>query len=234
MKVVKRHLTLVLLSLALAGCVSTPLQVTPQQKPNQIITYNHGVPICTLLKKNGEKGGVAIWHAGGYRAALLGITYTNTTKSVCDFGIENISATDGQGKPLHIYTADELRRIAAGQYNAMVVSSAISGAAQGISAAMPSTTTYTGYGGYSGVATTYNPAQGAIANQAIQVNTGNAISNAGALLNSRMSLVDQILARTTVPPNGSVMGFVDVKKAPVINLRINANGEDLTATFNVQ
>ena len=116
----------------------------------------------------------------------------------------------------------------------MVVSSAISGAAQGMSAAMPSTTTYTGYGGYSGSATTYNPAQSAIANQAIQMNTGNSISNAGALLNSRMSLVDQILARTTIPPGGSVMGFVDIQKAPVINLKIYANGEELTAAFNVR
>jgi len=226
-------LPLVLASLALAGCASMPLQVTLQQRPNQIITYNHGVPICTPLKKNGERSGIAVWHAGGYRAALLGVAYINTTKSASDFGLENISATDGEGRPLHIYSADELRRIALGQYNSMAACAAISGAAQGVSASMPSTTTYTGYGGY-GVASTYNPAQSAIANQAIQANTGNAINSAGALLNARMSLVDQILARTTIPPNGSVMGFVDVKKAPVINLKINANGEEFAATFNVQ
>ena len=236
-----KALPLLLVTIAIAGCASVPLQVTPQQRPNQIITYDHGVALVSLLKTNGQKGGVVVWHAGGFRAALLGINFHNLTKSTCDFGLENISATDGNGRPLHIYTPQELRKIAVGQYNAMAMTAAIAGASQAVSASMPSTASYSGtvysggaYGGYSGTATGYNPAQAAIANQAIQANTVNAVNNAGASLDDKMSLVSQMLDRTTVPPDRYVQGFIDIQKAPVINLKVNANGEEMTATFNVQ
>jgi len=233
-------LCIAIASFALTACSS--VQITAQK--GQRVFYNHGEEAVICAKKNGQVGMVGAGTWGPARLVTrvsFEIYYRNLSKNPVDFDLSNISATNGEGRPIRLCTKQELEhldRVDAAVGGAAV---AINAASSSFAAAMPSYTTSSGSfntlgttGTYSGSATTYNPAQTAIANQAIQANSAlqiQAFQNQAAISASQTSMV---VSRTTVPPGGSFTGLVVVKKTPVVNFKVSVNGEEYTANFLVK
>jgi len=227
-------------SFALTACTS--VQITAQK--GQRVVYNHGAEAVLCSKKNGQVGMVGAGTWGPARLVTrvsFEIYYRNLSKNSVDFDLSNISATNGEGRPIRLCTKQELEhldRVDAAFGGAAI---AMNAASSSFAAAMPSYTTSSGSfntmgttGTYTGSATTYNPAQTAIANQAIQANSAvqiQALQNHSAISASQTSMV---VSRTTVPPGGSLTGLVVVKKTPVVNFKVSVNGEEYTANFLVK
>lgn len=232
-----------ILVVALTACSS--IQISPQT--GQRIIYDHGNAIVVGVKKNGEKAGVGMQGLGEYGGGRVafGVVYHNKTKSLQDFSLENISASNAKGQKLHIYTAEELEREARTRAAIAAACIAMGQGAQSFAAAQPTYTTasggYNGYtpnssysGSYYGSATTYNPAQQVAANQAIQANTANQLNSVGNGLNQVLGSISQVLSRTTVPPDSYVQGMVIVKKSASTKFKVVANGEDVLFDFLVK
>jgi hypothetical protein len=158
-----------------------------------------------------------------------------------------------------LFSAADIEREA--RTNAAIQSFAIglNAASQTMAASQPSYTTYSGsysgnssynvynrYGqpagnisGYQsgtgyGTATTYNPAQTAIANQAIQQNARVQMGGVQGQLASGLGLASEMLATTTVPPGASVTGVVIAKRSKTIFLSASVAGEKGSAKFLVK
>jgi hypothetical protein len=240
--------TFLLLSVAivfipLTACSS--IQITPQT--GQRIFYDHGDAMVVGIKKNGENAGPVMKGLGDYGGGRVafGILYHNKTKTLCDFSLANISATNAKGEKLRIYTAEELEREARTRAAIAAACIAMGQGAQSFAAAQPTYTTasggYNGYtpngnysGSYYGSATTYNPAQQVAANQAIQANTATQLNSVASGLNQALGSLSQVLSRTTVPPDQCVQGMVVVKKSSVTNFKVLANGEEVPFDFLVK
>lgn len=227
----------VISALTLTACSS--VQITAQK--GQRVVYNHGEVAVLCSKKNGQLGMVGAGTWGPARLVTrvsFEIYYRNLSKNSVDFDLSNISATNEEGRPIRLCTKQELEhldRVDAAFGGAAI---AMNAASSSFAAAMPSYTTGSGSfstlgttGTYTGSAATYNPAQTAIANQAIQANSAlqiQTLQNHSAISASQTSMV---VSRTTVPPGGSVTGLVVVKKTPVVNFKVSVNGEDYIANF---
>jgi hypothetical protein len=227
-------------SIALTACSS--VQITAQK--GQRVFYNHGEEAVICAKKNGQVGMVGAGTWGPARLVTrvsFEIYYRNLSKTSVDFDLSNISATNGEGRPIRLCTKQELEhldRVDAAFGGAAI---AMNAASSSLAAAMPSYTTGSGSfntlgttGTYSGSATTYNPAQTAIANQAIQANTALQIQNLQNYSAISGSQTAMVVSKTTVPPGGSLTGLVVVKKTPVVNFKVRVNGEEYTANFLVK
>ena len=195
-------------------------------------------------KKNGQVGiiGAGVWGPPRFVTRVaFEIYYRNLSKNSVDFDLSNISATNGDGHTIHLCTKKELEhldRVDAAFGGAAV---AMNAASSSLAAAMPSYTTSSGTfstigstGTYTGSSTTYNPSQTAIANQAIQANSAlqiQAIQNQSVASSSQTS---RVVSRTTIPPGASFTGLIVVKKTPVVNFKVNVNGEEYAANFFVK
>lgn len=243
---------------SLSSCAS--LKMTPVEGQN--VVYESGDPV--VVGKS-DVGIVAVKGLGQNpsnpqdRRAAFGVTFINTSSSPINFGIENIQASDGKGKRLRVYTAEDLEREARAQAIAAAIAVGLNAGAQSFAAAQPSRSYYNGgYAGTSnynvsnrynqpvgtisgyhsgttyGTATTYNPAQAAIANQAIQANMANQMAGIQGNLGSSLAFAQEILQTTTVFPGHMVSGFVIAKRAPRINLTIGVAGHSQKAAFDVK
>ncbi len=234
------------------------MQITAQ--PGQNVVYNHGHQVIVSSKKSSL---VAIEGLGASNQnrgrAVFCITCINRTKSPIDIGLENITAKNEAGRPVRIYSDEDLKREAriAAAMQAMAVG--MNAGASAFAAAQPSYTSYSGsysgtanynaytpYGrpvgsiqGYQsgnvyGSATTYNPAQAAIANQAIQQNTAIQMGGIQGQLASSLAQATEVLARTTVPPGATVSGLIIARKSAVTDFTVNLAGENHAANFEVK
>jgi hypothetical protein len=234
------------------------MQMSPSA--GQRVIYNHGNPVIVLAYPEGtvtvEGLGESPMRDG---RAAFGVTFDNRSHSSIDFGLENLTATDGAGRPVRIYSARDLEREA--RTNAMIQALAVglNSAGQSMAAAQPSYSTYSGSyygtsrytaynrynrsigslngqqsGAFYGSSTTYNPAQTALANQAIQQNASTQMGGIQGRLAQSIAFTSQVLARTTVSPNSSVSGLVITKRASRVNLLIEVGGSSQTATFEIK
>lgn len=244
--------------LSLSGCAS--LKMTPVEGQNVI--YESGDPVVV---GQSDVGVVAVKGLGQNpsnpqdRRAAFGVTFINHSSRPINFGVENIQATDGKGKRLRVYTAEDLEREARAQAIAAAIAVGLNAGAQSFAAAQPSRSYYNGgYSGTSnynvsnrynqpvgtiagrhsgttyGTATTYNPAQTALANQAIQANTSARMAGIQGDLGASLAFADQILQTTTVFPGQMVSGFVITKRAPCIIVAVDVAGRSQRAVFNVK
>jgi hypothetical protein len=222
------------------------------------MVYQQGRACVIPLKSNGEKQGIGIIGAGPYpgERAVFTVFFHNHTKEPVNFGLENISITDAQGKPLRVYSPQEITQQIRMQAAMQAMAVGLSAGCQSFAASQPSYTTYSGsyngsanynaynaYGrplgslqGYQsgniyGTATTYNPAQVAVANQAIQANSMSQMSMIGNQMRGQLGIANQMLATTTVPPNTQYGGLVIVKQSPVTNFKFVFAGQACSATF---
>ena len=249
-----RFIPLIAVAGMLTACAQ--LQITPA--PGQNMVFQQGKACVIPLKQNGEKQGIGVIGAGSYEGgrAVFTVLFHNHTKSPINFGLENITATDAKGRPLRIYTPQEITRQIRTQAAIAAMAVGLSAGCQSFAASQPSYTTYSGsYNGYSnynaysaygrpigslqgyqngtvyGTATTYNPAQAAISNQAIQANTMNQMNMIGNNMQGQLGIANQMLATTTVPPNAQYVGIIIVKQSPVTNFKFSFAGQECTASF---
>ena len=241
----------------LTGCAA--MQITPA--PGQNLVYSQGKAMVLCQSQKSEKPAVCVAGEGPYQAnlAMFTVGFRNHASRPVDFGLENISAVDGNGKLIKIYTPQEIQRGIQTQAAIQAFAVGMNAGSQAFAAAQPSYTSYSGsysgtsnynaynrYGqpvgslqgyqsGYGyGSATTYNPAQQVIANQAIQANTANQMNMIGNQMQGALGIVGQMLARTTVPPSALYQGIVIVKKSAATNFKINVAGREYTAAFLVK
>ena len=149
----------------LTGCAS--VQITPAS--GQHMVYSNGIPVVMPLNENGENPCIVVSGHGSYGSGrvLFDLAFMNRTPKPIDFGTENISVTDGAGKPIRVYTREEIEREIQRAATMQAITVGINACSQSIAAAQTSYTTYSGgYGGYypnapsgtyTGSATTYNP-----------------------------------------------------------------------------
>ena len=247
-------LLLLIIGVLLNACA--PLQITPT--PGQNMVYQQGRALVIPLKQNGEKQGIGIIGAGPYPGGrvVFNVFFYNHAKTPVNFGLENISVTNAKGRPLRVYTPQEITQEIRFQATMQAVAVGLNAGCQSFAASQPSYTSYSGsynsYGNYSaynaygrplgsiqgyqngnvyGSATTYNPAQVAIANQAIQANTMNQMNMIGNQMRGQLGIANQMLATTTVPPNAQYAGLVIVKRSPVTNFRFVFAGQYCSASF---
>lgn len=241
------------------------MQIAPA--PNQTVRYVDG---SAMVISKMAKTGVGIIGLGAASSnndrPAFRIIFVNHSNSDVNFGLENIQVTDEHGRPVHIYSREELVRSAKTAALMRAFAIGMSAGAQSFAAAQPSTTTYSGnyYGGYngtsnygvynrygenlgsingyssgtaygsvSGSSTTYNPAQAAMANQAIQANEANQLGASQAQLGGEMGEASMELAENTVPPQRSIEGLLITKRARQMNFRVVVEGEVHTASFIV-
>jgi hypothetical protein len=249
-----QSISLVALTGVLSACA--PLQITPA--PGQNMVFQQGKACVIPLKQNGQKQGIGVIGTGSYEGgrAVFTVFFHNQTKSHVNFGLENITATDAKGKPLRIYTPQEITQQIRMQAAMQAMAVGLSAGCQSFAASQPSYTSYSGsYNGYSnynaynaygrplgslqgyqngsiyGSSTTYNPAQVAIANQAIQANAMNQMSMIGNQMQGQLGIANQMLATTTVPPNTQYAGILIVKQSTVTNLKFVFAGQECSASF---
>ena len=222
-------LPLVLATLTLEACSS--IRITPQ--PGQPTASRQGQQFVVCSGKN-----AMLWIGGMEAGGIPSFTtripfqfyYRNLTASPAVFGLENITATDESGRKIRLYTARETERLermerdAAGFNN---MAARMGATSRAFAAPLPNFTDYTiNYGaGGAGAGLVFNPAQQAVVAQS---QSWNQPSHQPLLWTSRM------LARSTVPPGGTVGGLVIVEISPVTNLHVRAGGEEFTANFLVK
>jgi hypothetical protein len=250
----KLLLSLIIISAFLSACA--PLEISPV--PGQNIVYQQGKACVIPLRKNGEKAGIGVVGGGSYpgNRVVFVVFFHNHSKAPVNFGIENISVTDASGKSLHIYTPQEITQQIRIQAAMQAMAVGLSAGCQSFAASQPSYTTYSGsYNGYAnynaynssgrplgslqgyqsgnvyGTATTYNPAQVAIANQAIQANTANQMSMIGNQMRGQLGVANQMIATTTVPPDGYYSGIVIIKRSPISNFKFDFANQQCEAFF---
>lgn len=237
-------------------CSCSSIQITPT--PGQAVIYENGHGIITSKK---PKSFVTVCALGADNEGriVFDLSVANTGKSPVTVGLENVTATTAKGKPLRIYSRDDVERQA--RTNAAIAAFAVglNAGAQSYSASQPSTTTYSGsyagtsnyrvnnrygsqigsvtgtqYGISSGSSTTYDPARAAVAQQAIQANT---VANMGIIqtgLSQRLDGAQSIFASTTLFPGKQYGGRLLTKRGSEIHLQINSGDEVHTADFIVK
>lgn len=251
-----RHITAIFIAAFLSGC--STMQITP--KTGQPVTYVDGAAYVVSGKKN---CGISIAGIGAATEkpdrAVFRVLFYNMSKRPIDFGPENITATNENGKLLKIFTREKLIQEAKTAALWRSVAIGLSAGAQSAAANMPSYSTYSGnyygssdyslynrnsryvgssYGTHSGslygTSTTYNPAQAAIANQAIMANSASMARDSRAAMSDDMAIASMCLARNTVYPKETVSGLLIIKKAKGINITSSAAGDTHTALFTIK
>jgi hypothetical protein len=234
------------------------MQITAQ--PGQNVIYNRGNQVVVSSKKNGlvaiEGLGAA---AQNNSRAMFCINYINKTKTPINVGLENITATNEKGQKIKLYSTEELRSEARRAAAIAAFAAGMNAGMQSYAAAQPSYTTYSGgysgssnynaynsygnhigslqgnqTGNFYGSATTYNPAQAAIANQAIQQNTAMQMGGIQSQLSASLSRSKDVLSLTTVPPGGQLCGLIISKKSAITNFTLNIAEESHSANFTIK
>lgn len=237
-----------------SGC--SQLQISPA--PDQNTIYKQGQGCVIPLNKKGEKVGIGVVGVGAYpggRATFI-VYFHNHTKNSINFGLENILATDQTNKRIRIFTPQEITRQIRMQAIAQAMAIGLSAGCQSFAASQSSYTTYSGsysgnanYNAYNsyghpmgslqsyqngsvnGTVTTYNPAQAAMANQSIQANMMNQMAMVGNQLQGQLGIAHQMLATTTVPPDGRYSGLIIVNQSPKTNFKFIFSGQECDACF---
>ena len=244
------------ISALFSACSS--MQITAQ--PGQNVVFNHGHQVVVSSKKSSLVAVEGLGASNQNRGrAVFCITCINRTKSPIDIGLENITAKNAAGRPVRIYSDEDLKREARIAATMQAIAVGMNAGASAFAASQPSYTSYSGsysgtanynaytpYGrpvgsiqGYQsgnvyGSATTYNPAQAAIANQAIQQNTAMQMGGIQGQLASSLAQATDVLARTTVPPGGTISGLIIARKSAVTDFTVNLAGEGHSANFEVK
>jgi hypothetical protein len=226
-------LLLLLMGLLVVGCAGPTF--TPILAASQIVEYYQGEPRVVSRKSNVVSATLVPSDMEDH--TLIYIAGLNNGSDPITFGTEDITA-DSRGRPLHVFTYEQLVRHekigAAFQRIGLGVSAGLRSAA----AAQPSQTyvqgnVYSGYGlqpvaRYSGVATTYNPAETAAAQNAINAETRAQAEQMKAEAAPRMAEINSILRTTTIYPGQIAGGIVELNNTGMrqqITVHVDFGGE---------
>jgi hypothetical protein len=195
--------------------------------------YVKGVPTLDLQQQG---GGVQLRFLGwDHSNAVFAIGFFNSGPEPVNVGIENLHASAG-GKPLRIYTVDELTRQAKSRATWSKIGLAFLGGL-GAAAAANQRSTYHGtitgpYGGMYSYSGSYPSLYGQLQADRISANTATNMSIIQYQLDATISAIgDRVLQTTTVDPGTSFGGLIvvqklDYGKVPLeFRLDVDWNGE---------
>ena len=200
---------------------------------NEGARYVKGVPTLDLQQ---VRGAVQLRFLGwDHSNAVFAIGFFNAGPEPVNVGVENLHAS-AEGKPIRIYTVDELTRQAKSRATWRKIGLAFLGGL-GAAAAASQRSTYHGtivspYGGMYSYSGSYPSLYGQLQADRISANTAASMSLIQYQLDATIGAIgDRVLQTTTVDPGASFGGLIvvqklDYGKAP-IEFRLDAdwNGE---------
>ena len=224
---------------ATLALIATPLSAAPKIDAQGLILGNEGaryVKGVATLDLEQQRGAVQLRFLGwDHSNAVFAIGFFNAGPSPANIGIENLHAS-AEGKPIRIYTADELTRQAKSRATWRKIGLAFLGGL-GAAAAASQRSTYHGtitspYGGMYSYSGSYPSLYGQLQADRISANTAANISLIQYQLDATISAIgDRVLQTTTVDPGTSFGGLMvvqklDYGKAPIeFRLDVDWNGE---------
>ena len=216
---------LALAALMLPAC--STLRITPQ--PGQRTLTAQG---REFVVSAGTRGMVWIGavDASGLPSFATRLPYRlhfrNLTAASASLGLQDVSASDGSGRPLRLYTARDMERLErTSEFETMAAR--MDAASRAFAAPLPNFTDYSvNYGGFGAPGTAggliFNPAQAAVVAQSHDWNRDP---------RQQAPWISRMLTQTNVPAGATAGALLIVEKAPVTILRIRAAGEEFTARF---
>ncbi len=216
----------------LSGC-ATPRYVPI---PGQDVRYSNG---SAMTKSSKAKSLVYITPVSIYEGkARFALTIGN--KSDISFTVypNQITASNNRGRPVKIYTAQQMERAARTRANIMAISTAINAGGQSLQASLPDTTYYSGsvdmpysQATYSGLSTTYSPSRAAGAQQRINDQADSSMSMISRNLSSSLEEARMVFDTTTVLPKQVCSGMLVTKCPKEIHFKVSAGEEVHTFSF---
>lgn len=178
----------------------------------------------------------------------LGVVAFNDSSANANLGTENVTVSTISGKPVRVFTHNQLVKEAksAAAWQAFAV--ALAGAANTYAASQPTTVnsygSVYGSGGYANYASTtsvYNPSNAALASSINQAQTNRSLNDISNTLESTLAnLGSNILQTTTIEPGNAYGGNVVVDKpsfekdeAQELKVVVNFNDETHEFRFKV-
>ncbi len=213
----------------LSGCSAPHLEIADRAKAGA--TYTEGAAKLESRGKNGVEVVVTTLPnkiPSGQPGCVI-VSVVNFSRTPFNFDTDNITISHA-GKPLRIFTYEQLRQKEETRATMLAVASGLNAAGQSMRANTP-TTTYgsgnyygstqssygSGYrpvsysGSYYGSSTTYNPAQAAAANAAIDANTSAQMSDIAATRDANIDSLSNVIRKTTVKPGNFYSGLAMFK-----------------------
>jgi len=168
-------------------------------------------------------------HEGRARFALAIGNRSDTSFTVYP---DQITASNERGKPVKIYTAQQMEREARTRANVMAIATAVNAGGQSLQASLPDTTyhsgsIYTPYSNatYSGVSTTFSPSSAVAARQSINDQAAGTMSMISSNLSNDLQEARCVFDTTTVMPRQSCSGLLITKCPKEIHLKVFAGEE---------
>ena len=176
--------------------------------------------------------------------AILFVGIRNNSKRAFNFGTENIAA-DSNGKPLQVYSYEELASNVQSSANWRRVGIALGAASQSMAASQPSRTyvqgNVYGYGGqqvasYNAYGTTYDPVAAQAAQAAIQTQAQAQAAQVAAETQASMTQLNSVLRTTTIAPGQVYGGVVEVSTNGATGsfaVHVDAGGDQHVFAFQI-
>ena len=241
----------------LSACQTPSYHLAPKLAPDQTATLVQGRPSVNSVKPLGAAQVTLLTETGSEQVQLL-LAVRNQGRTSADFGIENVSASDGAGQPVHVYTYDELAnaarqqaaadQVAAYRDAATHTNAAYAGTVQSYDAADPNS--YTSQYGYGQDSSHAMPAHGSD-EEALNYNA-EAVRHQverSARYRRQVAEIEKHLAETIrklggtilrdgqVAPGDSAGGVIVLERpedAQALAVAVSLNGEVHNFTFDVK
>ncbi|MCX6966128.1 MAG: hypothetical protein NTW41_12385 [Verrucomicrobia bacterium] len=226
--------------LSLSACTSVKFDVAEGDSAK--VAYVQGNPVVPSKNKTTVFVSFSPEAFPANQRGCLNVTLANSSKSLLNFGPENITVSC-DGKALKTFTYETLKREIQQRAAAAAIAMGMAGAMQAAAASMPATTTtygtsygygnfsgtanpaygynpwrYSGnfnsFGTYSATSTTYNPAATVSAQAAVNANTLQQMNMITANRNASLADLESMLRTTTIPPGAAYGGNIVFKLPP--------------------
>ena len=219
-----------LLSVLLASCVTTTsYRAQPVHDESKVVTYSRGVPITT--SRIGESAvAVAFMPQTDDGRIIMLVSARNYGQRAENFGSENISLTDGAGRLLRVWNADDLILEASSKADGqktMLAIGAVLGAASSLAASYSTTTgAYTSAsGGGTFQSTTYDPSVALAGASAAGASALGGMGSINAARDDRIALLRRSYLQTnTIGSGQQYQGLVIANAPPRANETCTAPG----------
>lgn len=239
------------ISLLLSGCASQ-LSIQAQPKAEHQTFYSAGQPVMVSNKQYSVAVSQSSSLAMSNESLSFLVYLTNTYNEPVNFGPRNITASFN-GQPITVFTHEEVIAKMERERNAQMLSAALAGLGQSMSATGQqqhfgtASSQYYGTQGYAGhgtgmySGTTYNPTAAALAQSNIQAQAQQNISGISQRHNQEIASARAVLLATqTVYPGNRHGGYIRTGQlngssaSGTLNLTVTVEGEQHSFQFFVR
>lgn len=238
-------------ALVLTGCASQ-MSIQAQPNPEQKTSYVAGQPVILSEKNYSVVVSQSSSQARSNERLSFLVYFLNNQNVPINFGTENITASLN-GQPIKVFNHEEVIAQMESERNAQMLSMALAGLGQSMSASGQQqhfgtmSSQYYGSQGYVGQGvgtysgTSYNPTAAAVAQSKIQAQTQQNIGNISQTHNQEIANTrSALLATETVYPGNNHGGYILAEKlggsnaSGSLTLNVKVGGEQHSFEFSVR